>query len=123
MWDVDYRAFLEKVKLGTCIYKHGWRFEQRKTKMYGPDGRLQPGVRTISAPFVDHVRLIDFVIPPESYAIQADDQGGAPWVGERFYLSKAQFLARAQGQEPFQPNYTPEMVQRVKQFEENQTNE
>lgn len=119
MWDVNYRAFLELLKLGTCIYKHGWRFEQRKRKTYGASGKLGPGIKTISAPFVDHVRLVDFVLPPESYAIQADDQGGAPWVAERFYLTQPQFMARAVGQEPFLPNYDAEAVRRVKQYEDN----
>lgn len=116
MWDVDYRAVLELIKLGTCIYKHGWLFERRNAWAYGADGRPQRVTKLLSRPFVDHVRLIDFVIPPAYYSIQPDDQGGAPWVAERHQLRLDQFLARAEGQDPFLPNYNREGVAKVKHF-------
>jgi len=118
MWDVDYRACLELIKLGTAIYKHGWLFERRPSWVYGPDGRLVRGTKVVSRPFVDHVKLPDFVIPPAYYAIQPDDQGGAPWVGERHQLRLDQFLARAKGQDPFLPNYDAAAVEKVKKFYE-----
>jgi len=116
MWDVDYRAVLELIKLGTCIYKHGWLFERRPAWSYGADGKLVRSTKILSRPFVDHVRLIDFIIPAAYYAIQPDDQGGAPWVAERIQLRLDQFLARAEGQDPFLPNYGKEAVAKVKRF-------
>jgi len=116
MYDVNYRAVLEFIKLGTCIYKTGWAFERRKKMSYGADGKIERTLEVISHPFVDHVSLVDFVMPPESYHIQPDQQGGAPWVAERFFLRLGEFLARAQGQEPFLPDYDPEAVKKVAHF-------
>jgi len=39
----------------------------------------------VSGPFVDHIRLVDFLIPPDYYAIDPDEQFGAPWVAKRIY--------------------------------------
>lgn len=118
MYDVNYRAVLEFVKLGTCIYKTGWSFERRKSLKYNDRGLLERGEEFLSHPFVDHVSLEDFLIPAQSYEIQPDRQGGAPWVAERFYLRQGEFLARAQGSEPFAPDYEPDAVQLVKNFVE-----
>lgn len=118
MYDVLYRSIIEFVKLGTCIYKNGWFFERRRTQGYLPDGTIGPVEKFDSKPFVDCVSLPDFLIPPEAYHIQPDQQGGARWVAERFYLTQSQFLARAQGQEPFLPDYDPKGVELVKNFVE-----
>jgi hypothetical protein len=121
MYDVNYRAVLEFVKLGTCIYKTGWAFERRNTMKYDAEGKLVRDVEMNSHPFVDHVSLIDFLIPAQSYEIQADRQGGASWVAERFRLTESQFMSRSQGQAPFLPNYDPEAVQLVRKFVESQS--
>ncbi|MFH0899310.1 MAG: hypothetical protein V2A73_01645, partial [Pseudomonadota bacterium] len=118
MWDVDYRAVLELIKLGTCVYKHGWLFERRNAWDYDAEGKLVRVTKVLSRPFVDHVRLLDFIIPAAYYAIQPDDQGGAPWVAERIQLRLDQFVARAEGQDPFLPNYPQEKVDLVKKFVE-----
>lgn len=120
MYDVLHRGIIELVKLGTMILKTGWAFERRRTMAYQPDGQIAQSEQFISKPFVDHVQLVDFIIPPESYHIQPDMQGGAPWVAERIWLTEAQFLARAQGQEPFLPDYDPEAVNLVKNFVDSQ---
>ena len=120
MYDVLYRAIIEFVKLGTCIFKHGWTFERRKSMSYAPDGSIQDSLNFLSKPFVDHVSVVDFLIPPESYNIQADQQGGAPWVAERFWLTASTFMARANGQDPFLPNYDPNGVELVKRQIESQ---
>lgn len=117
MYDVNYRAMLDFVKLGTTIYKHGWTFERRMKQTYDPQtGKLQRREDILSAPFVDHVPLQNFLIPPEASQIQPDDPGGASWVAEKFYLRQPQFLARAEGQEPFLPNYDPAEVAIVQNF-------
>ena len=118
MHDVLYRFNLEFVKLGTGIFKTGWAFERRQSLGYGPDGKLTRVPKMLSQPFVDHVSLLDFVIPADCYNIQPDEQGGAPWVAERFYLRVPAFLARAQGQSPFLPDYDPEAVAKVVKYVE-----
>lgn len=118
MYDVDYRAIVEFIKLGTCIYKTGWFFERRKKLGYDQTGQLVPQDEFLSNPFVDHVSLVDFLLPPEALHIQADMQGGAQWVAERFWMRQGEFLARAQGQEPYLPNYDPAAVDLVKRFVE-----
>jgi len=119
LFDVNYRAILELVKLGTTIYKHGWTYERRRVNTYDPaTGQVRPEMRAIGGPFVDHVSLVDFLIPSDSYEIQPDVQGGAPWIAEQFTLTKPQFLARSEGQQPFLPDYYPEAVTKVKAFED-----
>src|SRR6185369_14752932 len=84
MYQVNKRVLLDMVKLGTGIYKHGWLYEKRPVWTYDPTtGKRVKQVKVRSQPFVDQVRLPDFVLPTYSYNIQPDDQGGAPWVAER----------------------------------------
>lgn len=119
MFDVNYRAALELVKLGTCIYKHGWSFETRRVNEYDPvTGQTISTMKSIGGPFVDHVSLVNFLIPSASYEIQPDLQGGAPWVAEQFSMTQDAFLARAKGQQPMLPDYDPKAVEIVKRFED-----
>jgi len=104
MYRVNKRAIMEMVKLGTAIYEHGWIYEQRPIKTYDPSGQIIRANRIRSQPFVDHVRLVDFLIPPYAYAIQPDDQGGAPWVAKRVEMTREQMLAYAKSTEPWLPN-------------------
>lgn len=116
MEDVNKRAFLELVKLGTCIYKTDWLFERRPVWTYDGEGGRVRAERTVSHPVVDHVRLVDFILPAYSYAIQADDQGGAPWVAERHRVRVEKLESIADASEPYMPNYGPMGVQKIKQW-------
>lgn len=104
MYRVNKRAIQEMVKLGTAILETGWTFEDRPINTYDDDGKIVAVNRVESRPFVDHVRLTDFLIPPYAYAIQPDEQGGAPWVAKRVQMSREQLLATAKSTEPFLPN-------------------
>ena len=121
MFDVNYRAILEFIKLGTCIYEHGWSFERRSAMRMLPDGSVSRTQEMVSGPFVDHVSLVDFLIPPEALHIQADLPFGASWVAKRFYLREAQLMARAKGQAPFLPDYDPAETELVRHFVNNLT--
>ncbi len=120
MHEVNERAILEMCKLGTAIYKVGWTFERRKTKNYNPDGSISDVEITKSLPFVDHVRLHDFVMPQESFAIDPDAQGGAPWVGERIRVSPDRLRMLAKATAPALPNIAESMVEKILRFEEAQ---
>jgi hypothetical protein len=104
MYNVNKRVFLETTKLGTGIYKTGWKYGQQRVMGYDAAGRRERQIRVTSAPFVDHVRLANFVLPASAYAIQPDDQGGAPWVAERHRLSLGALRAWAFGHAPFLPD-------------------
>lgn len=116
MEDVNTRAFLELVKLGTAIYKTDWWYERRSVWGYDGEGKKVRMEKTISHPFVDHVRLIDFLLPPYAYAIQPDDQGGAPWVAERHRMSVSKLQAIADATEPYLPNYGRMGVEKIKNW-------
>jgi hypothetical protein len=116
MEDVNKRAFLELVKLGTCIYKTDWLFERRNVWTYDGDGGRVRATRTVSHPIVDHVRLVDFILPAYSYAIQPDDQGGAPWVAERQRVRVERLESIADASEPYQPNYGRMAVEKIRQW-------
>lgn len=118
MWDVCKRVKLEKFKLGTGIYKTGWLYESRPVWTYAPNGRVIRAKRTVGRPFVDHVRLPDFILPPYSYAIQPDHQGGAPWIGERLRIDVDRFRSLARATEPFMPGISVEAINTVLKFRE-----
>ena len=71
---VNEKVFLEMTKLGTGIYKTGWRFEQRKVKQYDGNGVLVDVTKRMAFPYVDHVRLIDFLLPSYAYSIDPDQR-------------------------------------------------
>jgi hypothetical protein len=116
MWDVCKRVKLEKFKLGTGIYKTGWLYEQRPIWTYDQYGKQVRGKKTVGRPFVDHVRLNDFIIPPYAYAIQPDHQGGAPWVAERLRMDTDRFRSLARSSEPFLPGISTDAVNAVLKF-------
>lgn len=118
MYNVDKRVFLECTKLGTGIYKTGWTYERRKVWTYDTSGKRVAAERIVSMPFVDHVRLADFLMPAYAYAIQPDEQGGAPWVGDRLRISLGRLYAMAEASAPFLPNFGKSVVDRIARYEE-----
>lgn len=118
MYNVNKRVFLECVKLGTGIYKTQWHYERRKVWMNDPAGSRVRVERIESAPVVDHVKLADFLLPAYAYAIQPDDQGGAPWVAERLRINIAKLRSMAQAQAPFAPNIDPATVDVIARYDE-----
>lgn len=118
MYNVNKRALLELCKLGTCIYKSGWTFERRRRRMRDVDGRTVDALVTRSLPFVDHVRLADFLLPPEAFAIDPDAQGGASWVAERVRVTPDRLRMLAQAQEPNLPNVDEAVLREILAYEE-----
>lgn len=116
MFNVNKRVFLETVKLGTGIYKTGWRYEKRPVWTYDEYGKRIQATRLVSAPFVDHVHLTDFVMPAYAYAIEPDEQGGAPWVAERLRISVAKLRSMANATSPFLPNLNKDNVEFIAKF-------
>lgn len=118
LWDVNYRVLDEMLKLGTGIYKVGWRFEAHRVTAYDSAMERTQVVRQINQPIVDHVPLAHFLVPPEALSIDPDAQGGAAWVGERQRFRPAALMAMARAQAPFLPNFDPEGVREVLKYEE-----
>jgi len=118
MFNVNKRVILEMTKLGTGIYKTGWDYQRYPTLAYDRVGRIIKAEKIRGVPFVDHVRLADFVIPAYSYAIQPDAQGGAPWTAERMRISVSQLRKLANSTEPFLPNIDKDVLDLVIKFEE-----
>lgn len=118
MWNVNKRVVLETTKLGTGIYKTGWLYERRPTWTYNRAGQRVKAELVRGQPFVDHVRLSDFILPPYSYAIQPDAQGGAPWCGDRIRVSPMRLRSLADSAEPFLPNISKQDLEAIVKFEE-----
>ena len=118
MYRVNKRIFLEMIKLGTGIYKTGWLYERRPIWTYDEFGARARRTRVVSAPIVDHVKLADFVLPAYSYAIQPDDQGGAPWCAERLRIPLGRLYSLADASEPFLPNIDRATLDLIAHFEE-----
>ena len=118
MYNVNKRALLEMVKLGTAIYKTGWTYEKRRVRVYNLDGKPEPALKIRSTPFVDHVRLADFIMPAASFAIDPDAQGGAPWVAERIRVSPDRLRMLADTSDPNLPNIKKEDLEAIIRYEE-----
>src|SRR6185503_4810435 len=88
------------------------------TLVYDSAGRVVKAEKIRGVPFVDHVRLADFVIPAYSYAIQPDAQGGAPWIGERHRMTPAQLRRWANASSPLLPPVEAETLNLIIKFEE-----
>ena len=119
MWDVNMRAFRDMVLQGTAVYKTGWKFEQKKVWGYDDQLNRVKQVQTINAPFVDHVHIANFLVPPEAREVDPDVQHGAIWAGERLRIRPPALQVMARGQEPFLPNFIPEAVKEVVRWVEN----
>ena len=113
MWDVNYRAIPEMVKLGTAIYKTGWFYEKRGKTMYDGQGKISRVEMVTGFPFCDHVRCVDFIVPPYSYAIDPDAQGGAPWVAEKLEKSEAELKMLSTSSDGYLPAIDPTALDRV----------
>jgi len=118
MFNVNQRVILEMTKLGTAIYKTGWDYQRYPTLTYDPTGRVVKAEKIRGLPFVDHVRLADFLMPAYSYAIQPDTQGGAPWVGERIRLTPTRFRQWATSRSPFLPDVDSADLELIIKFTE-----
>jgi len=118
MYDVNSRVILEMTKLGTAIYKTGWDYQRYPTLMYDANGRVVKAEKIRGVPFVDHVRLADWLIPAYSYAIQPDEQGGAPWIGERHRMTPSQFRRWANATSPLLPPVDAKILDLIIKFEE-----
>lgn len=118
MYNVNKRVILEMTKLGTGIYKTGWDYQRYPVWTYDTFGRIVKADKVRGVPFVDHVRLADFVIPAYSYAVQPDAQGGAPWTGERIRVSVQKLKRLANSSDPFLPRIDPEVLNTIIKFEE-----
>ena len=116
MWDVNYRVFLETLKLGTGIYKTSWRYERRSKVGYDRAKNRVLGTQVINQPFVDQVHLANFLIPSEARSVDPDAQSGARWVAERHRLFPNQLRAMGKGQAPFLPNFIGTAVEEVVKF-------
>ena len=113
MWDTNYRVGLEKLKLGTGIYKTAWEYRQNRTTGYDENLQRARILSTINRPFSRHVHLANFYIPPEALEIDPDATMGAQWVAERLRMRPATLLAQSKGQEPFLPNFDKAAVDNI----------
>jgi len=123
MWDVNMRAFRDMVLLGTAVYKTGWKFEQKRVWGYDEQLNRVRQVQMINQPFVDHVNIVNFLVPPEAREVDPDVQHGALWVGERLRIRPPALQVMGRGQEPFLPNFIPEAITKVMRWVENSLTE
>src|SRR5438876_3528424 len=118
MLDVNYRVLLEMLKLGTAIYKTGWKFQKQTVDGYDPHLKQTRLVRSINQPLVDQVHMANFFLPPEAYSIDPDEQDGASWVAERIRIQPEELEAIGQAQEPYLPNFDKDALAIVMKFVE-----
>lgn len=118
MQDVNYRALLETVKLGTGVYKTGWRYEKYNVMGYDQQMTRMRLERKLNQPVVDQVHMANFYLPPEAMSVDPDEQGGAQWVAERLRYRPEQLQALSTAQAPFFPEYDPDAVKAIINFQE-----
>lgn len=118
MYNVDKRVLMDMTKLGTGIYKHGWNYESKMTHRYTPTGEVERVLSRRGTPFVDHVKLDNFVMPTSATAHQPDQQGGAKWVAERIRVHPDTLRWMAKSVSPLLPALSEKDVEFVIDFEE-----
>lgn len=116
---VNQRTLLDMVVHGTCIYKNHILHERKKIQDYNAAGELGDVVKIRYQPLVEHVPLRDFFIPAYSWNIDADDVGGAPWVGHRYRLTASQFKLAAQAGPPYVPAFDKKAASMVESWATN----
>lgn len=118
MHDVNYRVLMEMCKLGTGVYKTGWKYEAHKVQGYDQDMQRMSVIREYNQPIVDQVHMANFLVPPEAVAISPDAQGGAQWVAERFRFRPEQLAGIGKAQEPALPNFDATALAAVMNYQE-----
>lgn len=118
MLDVNYRVLLEMLKLGTAVYKVGWKYQKNKVMGYDPKLSRVKLIRQINQPIVDQVHMANFFLPPEAYSIDPDEQDGASWVAERIRIQPEELEPLGMAQEPYLPNFDKDALAIVLKFEE-----
>lgn len=115
--EVDVRAYLDLVVLGTDIYKVHWRHEPRKVRDYDPLDRSQIVERVItrSQPKVETIPLQHFWLPANAWSIDADAPvGAARWVAHQFFLTEGELRAKGQPLgRVVEPEYDPMAVEHL----------
>lgn len=102
---INKRALLDMVVHGTTIYKDHILHERKKVQDYDASGNLADITKIRYQPLVEHIPLRDFFIPAYAWNIDPDAIGGAPWVGQRYRLTKSQFKLAAKSGPPYLPAY------------------
>lgn len=123
MRQVNERALLDMIVLGTSIYKNHWLHERKSVRDYGrPDARgersIEKVVKVKSHPLIEHIPLQHFYIPADAWNIDPDAPiGGARWVAQRIDLTPSQLRVRAKGETPSAPAYDSAAVEIALSFE------
>lgn len=113
MRQVNKRALIDMIVLGTTIYKDFILHRANTRRDYNEEGEIVDVRKVEFSPRVEHIPIQDFFIPGYADSINPDDVGGSPWVAHRFELTKGQFKSRAEGNRPFQVDYNPDAVKEV----------
>ena len=127
MRQVNERALLDMVVLGTAIYKNHWLHERKSVRDYKRNGNndleIQKVVRTKSQPLIEHIPLQHFLIPADAWNIDPDAPiGGARWVAQRLEFTPSQLRVRSEGETPLAPSYDRDGVDLVLAFEVSRAN-
>jgi hypothetical protein len=96
--DVNSKAFLYNIILGTAIYKTHWVHQSKRIKQYDPagSGQIVDSIVTTSRPSIENVPLNHFFIPADAWDIDPDAPvGGAQWVAQKFFLTAGLLAAAA----------------------------
>lgn len=118
MRQVNSKAFLYNILLGTGVYKTHWIQEVRTTWGYDRETQARKKVsKIISQPLIEHVPLNRFIIPADSWEIEADAPvGGAQWVAQKFYIRPEQLMMMTDSPGTFVPAYDKAAAEIVKDW-------
>ena len=119
MRQVNKRSILDLIVHGTTIYKDSILHDRKKVKDYNAAGDIEDVTRIKFQPLVEPVPIKDFFIPAYSWEIDPDAIGGAPWVSQRYRLTKGQFMARRNSESPWLPAYDKKAADEVEAWATN----
>jgi hypothetical protein len=119
MRQVNKRAIKDLITHGTCIYKDSILHDRKKVQDYNAAGDIESVTRIKFQPLVEPVPLKDFYIPAYAWEIDPDAIGGAPWVSQKYRLTKGQFMARKNSESPWLPPYDKKAAEEVEAWATN----
>ena len=115
--EVNEKAFLYAIILGTGVYKTHWVHSTRRVKDYGEDGAITERLKVTSRPAIEHVPLNHFFLPADAWDIDPDAPvGGAQWVAQKFFLTEGQLNAAVGTIGGYFPAYDKKAVEIVKSY-------
>lgn len=115
MRQVNTRAFLDNIILGTAFYKNGWKSERRARRRYLPSGDSEREILSVSEPMIEPVPIQRLWFPAYAWSLDFDAPGGTPWVAQEYRWSAEEWTRFKDGSAEL-PGFDANAAEKVQTF-------